>query len=478
MLKKQREGALEEEFDLQNVYKTINQYNNKITKLVDNPITFYAINRKLINSITKEPSTSYALFLQTAVDIYINYIDGYHMWLTPSQLLNLINKKQTNSTAYSIFLSFVSLSLFDSNSAVRYFQLAVRMCICLGYDKKMDSTELQFINEEEKETKLQGHQLWKSIGLSWMFLAIFNPSFSNLDIDFNNIKEKESKSTSDTIKYKLSLTNSNLIQDKNLIIENQLIEALVEIMLQIQMIKSKYKNEEYKLIKNEELQLPNDKFNNILTTFISLGFYKSIYIGPIVNNKNNEINKMKANIEYNQQLLTFQLDIFCQLITIYLYYPIVLIHPKPIKFNLNEFNLLYRSTHIIAEYYFQLNTNKTTNHQPNFNLDNKYNNLIYNQSFNLIYHAPYYSIISYCCFVYYCFIGEMECYLKIGVMKNRIEKCKVKCLKLLLILKNGMNSKIKNERVDAKNNIGFIKMYVDNFKLEGEFLRQVRTILD
>lgn len=372
-----------------------------------------------------QPALHYNEFLESGLDVFINVIDVYQLWLEPSDITPLLkssqpgllsftfiallarytipktsslypiiyknslsNAKRSLPTAYSNpsinnvialgLLACISMSHFKINLTIRYFGAAVRMAQSLGLDKLEDdklSNDFSSKEEERAEFKRKGIRLWEALSFTYMILSVSMPNLPS----FNFAPKPFNLITLNRGNKPLEITYSNIgsttLERKGFFTSDsfmKLTEVFMGISCHIQKVKLDYSNIEVSKIPPQSLRLPLFEFSKSITTLLSTqGQYSSE--GSIQSNSSHEQAFSKDDITIKEttaiigELESFnirQMSI-TEALFIYLYYPNILVYPQPVELTKDEEMILFKGANIITNCYFRIYQYETTIPQPN-----------------------------------------------------------------------------------------------------------------
>ncbi|KAI9295315.1 hypothetical protein K502DRAFT_349126 [Neoconidiobolus thromboides FSU 785] len=462
------------------------------------------VNALLINSKPGMPSYAFlallAYFTGSNNSTLTQWIYKNNLKKAKEGLAEVYANPSFNGVISLLFLCFISVYIPDPVGSARYFSSAVRMAQALGYDKiveemeESDKKRLRHDKEKQEANKIESEKrgrivkLWNSLSLVYYsFLTMF-PNMLSLGANFKpmGIELPDVNNNSQMHKtYELnSLEMDTIFLSKNnekVYIEKTVTESLTEVVSHIQKVKLSYSRlNKIHEISDCELQLPKEKFNTVLTSLTSQLMYNPSLFETV---KKMELKKQiesKKTIQhyYESNIFNYHLNAYTHLVLIYLYYPSVLVFPKPKRFPINEALILYKSAQFVAEFFLTIKQNNIQQkNKSQTTSKSNYNELAINNEFHFNYKAPYYTSTMYVVYVYLSFISEERWLLSQGFGKKLIVEAKAYVLKLLKMLKATCDSKLKSERLDSKSTIQFVKENLRNFEIEDTLLLSINEII-
>ncbi|KAI9298445.1 hypothetical protein K502DRAFT_346030 [Neoconidiobolus thromboides FSU 785] len=460
---------------------------------------------------------SYGIFLKNGLKLYIQTFDMYNLLLTKQQLFQIITKKNHNSLSYAfiaflarftapkdnanyhllyknsvrnarkelivayntptyedvialIMLSHISLTTYSSQLAIVYFSSAIRMAQVLGYDQGNKRLDIKngTISKEVKE------KLWAVLSFYYMIFSTISTNLPQLShsAHFSNIKFYSKNLVATKNKENLANYPFYKWQEKLFIGEynKELIEVFSKITSHIQTVKhSTMSNNDLATITLEQLRLPPSQFYVILTSMLNLEkkyqlnlHFETELLKVNINNSTKTldltiINEPDIGINVHTQMLL-------QLVLIFLYYPFVLVYPKPVIFSKEEINLLFCSANLVTFYY--LSTFKLF-YAPSKNTCTMELVLPKTKKEESHFQLPFYFHSIFIIYVYFTIIDLSESgFYEIDA--NIIIQSQQHSLFLLIMLKSIAESSGKN-RMDASEALTQLSNVISRFQLPKVF---------
>ncbi|KAI9292741.1 hypothetical protein K502DRAFT_332099 [Neoconidiobolus thromboides FSU 785] len=353
-------------------------------------------------------------------------------------------------------LSHLALSHSNFGLVERYFFSAVRMAEILGYN--LEEERLGSIDNLIFHSK-RGKNLWNTLYLSYIAYSAtildfpvyhfqidsinLTPYLNTehcefLEIGQNEVGKKSSKHA-EFFNSLVAVNLANLRHSLNIKSENQTIITLIE---------------------NEELKLPLSEFNSYCTTLM---------------NCNMELNSNDI-VDKNTQLNVYRFfKVLIDTTIISLYYPVILLAPKPVDFLEEESRLLYNLANTSFEIMFQLDNNENTTTFIT-NLISEVSVLVAGLEMN----QNIFSCSQFCylIYVYWNIISNASNNDKKSFDVDKVNKSKERGLIVLKAVKELAVEGRKTLRSDAKLNLKQVDRALDRFQLPPEYIKKVKEIMN
>ncbi|KAI9295323.1 hypothetical protein K502DRAFT_360534, partial [Neoconidiobolus thromboides FSU 785] len=400
-----------------------------------------------------------------------------------------------------LFMCFISGYRAEPVVSLRYFSSAIRMAQLLGYNKSVremleeNKRKSEYVKgveeiEVEFEKRKRGIELWNSLSLVYYTILSIFPNMPRLNVNFKPVKIDLSKNIQDGLEVNSSYPSIGL-EINSVFLNNEFekvhsekiaAESFAEITAHVQNIKLNYSRlDKVYEIPHHELQLPKEKFNTVLTNLTSqLVNNPSLFEITKKIELNQQVKDMKAIQQcYKSNVFKYHLNAFCNLILIYLYYPSLLVFPRPKKFYINEAIVLYKSAQSVAEFFLIMKRNniQQTHGRNRGAFACSRCEFASNDGFRVNYDAPYYTPLMYIIYVYLAFISEKDWLLSQGLGQKFMIEAKGYVLKLLRLLKTACDSKLKSEKLDSENTIKSIKENLNSFEVDEMILMSIKDII-
>ncbi|KAI9295324.1 hypothetical protein K502DRAFT_349133 [Neoconidiobolus thromboides FSU 785] len=400
-----------------------------------------------------------------------------------------------------LFMCFISAHISDSASVTKYFSLVIRMAQALGYNKSASEMVEEYkrnlvYSKRPEEIKIEfkrkerGMRLWESLSfIYYSYLSIY-PNMPNLNVNFKLMETNLLKSVENGLQANDTSSPSGSQIDgafssselEKIYGEKIVTEASAEIVAHIQKIKLNYlRKDVIDKIPQHELELTKERFSIVLTNLTSqLVYNPSLYDKVKKIDSKKQTKKAKIIQKYYEfNTFNYHLNSFVHLTLIYLYYPSVLVFPKPKRFTINEAILLNKSAQSIAEFYLIIKQNNIQqSHGRNCGaFACARSELASANGFYLNFEGPFYTPIMHVVYVYLAFISKENWLLAQKLRQRFIIKAKCYVLRLLRLLKAVLDSESKSERLESLNTIQFIKKNLGNYMVDKMFLKSINSII-
>ncbi|KAI9293369.1 hypothetical protein K502DRAFT_366789 [Neoconidiobolus thromboides FSU 785] len=447
-------------------------------KYYDSNERYFTIDNKIIINIGQK----YGTFLEQGREVFVKVIDPYKLWFENlneyvdlnrkpdllscaylamlarftlsrkgslykyiygsclrkiKQLLPLAYSSPTYSDIVALgLLTYVSLTHFNYAKAKLYYTSAIRMAECLNYN----NCDNQFANSSDFE---KGTKLWKTLYVNYLILCSTIPDFPLIRFDIQVLSPFIQNSRKvNNFDFK-SLVKKGLVGEwlQTTVVKN-IGEVNMKIANHVYKLKLKYNEKDYSKIPVEELKLSSDDFSFCLVSILNL----------------NQTYQFDGDREDNHgSNLHYYFYIIQQTNFISLYYPSVLIYPKPIIFPRHEIELLFEISNKISESFLDkdiyLNVVKNTSF---IKLTPRGDEIQYHANYEL----PYLSQIIYSIYFYFNILHFKDNnYLE---LYNESENICLKMIEKLNLLQTYNSKRVSSQ---ARFALDSIKSALDHYEL-------------
>lgn len=501
-------------------YKVILEYKEK-DKLIQ-------LKPQVATSV-RQPQFHYNQFLESGLNIFINVIDVYQLWLEPKDMVPLLKQSEPEALSYTLIatlarytisresslyktvyrnslknakkslpkaysqpslnnivalglITYLYMSHFKFELTIRYFGASIKMAQTLGLDKIEDEDIINSLDPEVKEFKRKGQRLWNALSLTYMVLSTISPDLPSFNFVPKPFTLTQPSRANFTVKYS-NISGTDYLKREEFFttdIGQKLTEVFMMITCHVQQIKANYSQQELANIPSVDLRLPLNEFNKAITTLLSIQDYCYTEDGiPAENSpEHTRCHNSPETVIAPHEVCSFNIRqrVIFEALYIYLYYPNILAYPQPVDTTRDEERLLYRSANHLTQHFIYL-------YQEQCQADPELKALTVeiskqqSNTYQVNYESPHYLQCLCAVYVYFNLLHKLNMFPKDTLYQGFKALAMTNSLAMIKVLVLASQLCVKKDFSDAYSTLQQIQKSYKRFGLPEMFAMEVEALL-